>query len=286
MKRRRTLLARFFAFVSCVAARMRHVGLARTAGSLAFTTLLGIVPLATVTFATMARFPVFQEWLDALEAFLLKYMLPDSATAVVRTHVREFVEKAAGLTGISIAFIFVTALMMIATIEREINLIWGIRRARPIARRVLVYAFGATVGPVLVGASVWATTWLVTVSLAAVPFSATFVDLALKPAPLAFTTLALALMYRLVPAAPVPWRHAFVGAIAAAVAFEAAKHAFAFYLAQVPTYRAIYGALAAVPLFLVWIYLCWLIVLAGAAITATLTLPPSAVGPRNADVSV
>jgi membrane protein len=155
-----------------------------------------------------------------------------------------------------------------------------------VARRVLVYAFGATVGPVLVGASVWATTWLLTASLAAVPLSEPFVDLALKPAPLAFSTLALALMYRLVPAAPVPWRHAFVGAIVAAAAFEGAKHAFAFYLAQVPTYRAIYGALAALPLFLIWIYLCWLIVLAGAAITATLTLPASEAERRDADATV
>ncbi len=270
------MLAQFFAFVCRVGVRMRHVGLARTAGSLAFTTLLGIVPLATVAFATVARFPAFHRWLDALEAFLLKHMLPDSATAVVHTYVREFVEKAAGLTGISIALIFVTALMMIATVEREINLIWGIRRARPFARRVVVYALGATVGPVLVGASVWATSWLLAASLAAIPLDETFADLVLTPAPLALSTLALALMYRIVPAARVHWRHAFAGGFVAALAFETAKQGFAFYVTHAPTYRVIYGALAAVPLFLIWIYVCWLIVLAGAAITATLALPENA----------
>jgi membrane protein len=283
MKRQRALLARLFAFVCRVGARMRHVGLARTAGSLAFTTLLGIVPLATVAFATVARFPVFQRWLDALEAFLLEHMLPHSARAVVHTYVREFVEKAAGLTGISIALIFVTALMMIATVEREINLIWGIRRARPFARRVVVYALGATVGPVLVGASVWATSWLLAASLAAIPLDETFADLVLTPAPLAFSTLALALMYRIVPAAPVHWRHAFAGGFVAALAFETAKQGFAFYVTHAPTYRVIYGALAAVPLFLIWIYVCWLIVLAGAAITATLALPENA--PVRRDVT-
>jgi membrane protein len=264
--------ARLVAFVASVVARLRNVGLARTAGSLAFTTLLGIVPLATVTFATVARFPVFQQWLDAFHAFLLEHLLPESASTVVHTHIREFVEKAAGLTGISIVLVFVTAVMMIANVEREINLIWGIRRARPLAQRLVVYALGATVGPVLIGASVWATTWLVTASLAAVPLDATVADLVLKPASLAFSTLALALMYRTVPAAPVPWRNAFAGALVAALAFEAAKFGFAFYLTQVQTYRVVYGALAAVPLFLVWIYVCWLIVLIGAAVTATLTL--------------
>ena len=267
--------ARLVAFVASVVARLRNVGLARTAGSLAFTTLLGIVPLATVTFATVARFPVFQQWLDAFHAFLLEHLLPESASAVIHTHIREFVEKTAGLTGISIVLVFVTAVMMIANVEREINLIWGIRRARPLAQRLVVYALGATVGPVLIGASVWATTWLVTASLAAVPLDATVADLVLKPASLAFSTLALALMYRTVPAAPVPWRNAFAGALVAALAFEAAKFGFAFYLTQVQTYRVVYGALAAVPLFLVWIYVCWLIVLIGAAVTATLTLSPA-----------
>lgn len=280
-----SLPARFVAFVARVAARMRHVGLARTAASLAFTTLLGIVPLATIAFASVARFPIFQQWLDALEAFLLQHLLPQSASAVIHTYIREFVEKAAGLTGISIAFIFVTAVLMIATVEREINLIWGIRRARPLGRRVVVYALGATVGPVLVGASVWATTWLLTASLAAVPVNDTLAEVLLKPAPLALSTLALAFMYRIVPAKPVPWRHAFIGAVAAAAAFEAAKHGFAFYLTQVPTYRVIYGALATVPLFLVWIYLCWLIVLAGAAVTATLSLPAGAPASRDVDAA-
>ena len=107
----------------------RDIGLARAAASLAFTTLLGLVPLATVAFTFVARFPVFQQWLDALESFLLKYMLPGSANAVVHTAIREFTEKAARLTGLSIAFIGVTAVLLIATVEREINAMWGIRRA-------------------------------------------------------------------------------------------------------------------------------------------------------------
>jgi membrane protein len=274
-------VAVFVRFALRAAARMHAIGLARTAGSLAFTTLLAMVPLATVALTFVARFPIFQRWLNTLEAFLLKHMLPDSANAVVHHYIVEFTDKAAGLTGISIVFIAVTAAMATATIEREINLIWGITTRRRLSRRIVVYALGLTAGPVLVGASLSLTTWFITESLAAMPLHGFMADLILKPMPLLFSTVALAMLYAIVPAAHVPFRHAMAGAAAAALAFEAAKHGFAFYLTKVPTYQLVYGALAALPVFLIWIYLCWLIVLAGAAITATLTEPPPPPAPRR-----
>ena len=267
-------IARSVRFAGRVAARTRHVGLLRTAGSLAFTTLLGLVPLATVAFSFVARFPFFQDWLDALESFLLQHMLPGSADSVVHSYIGEFTEKAARLTGVSIAFVGITAVLVIATIEREINAIWGIRRGRPLARRLFVYTIVATVGPVLVGASISLTTWLLAQSLAAVSLRESLGVLAVKALPIVFSLLALALLYALTPARKVPWRHAFAGALAAALAFEGAKLGFAFYITHVPTYEVVYGALAALPVFLIWLYLCWLIVLTGAAITATLTLAP------------
>lgn len=275
MKEDASILARCIAlgaFARQVASQTRDVGLARTAASLSFTTMLGLVPLVTVAFASVARFPVFQKWLDALESFLLKHMLPGSADTVVHTYIREFTEKAAGLTGISIAFVAVTAVVLIATVEREINAIWGIARKRPLARRLFVYAIGATAGPVLVGASISVTTWLVTESLAAAPLSGTLSATAVQVLPPLASALALALLYTVAPARPVPWRHAFAGAFVGALAFEGAKHGFAFYVTHVHTYEVVYGALAALPMFLIWIYVCWIIVLAGAAITATLTL--------------
>lgn len=273
-------LAAVLAFVRRVVARTRRIGLARTAGSLAFTTLLGLVPLATVALEFVARFPVFEQWLDTLEGYLLKHMLPGSADAVVHTYIGEFTDKAAGLTGVSIVFIAVTAAMVIATVEREINAIWGSPIKRPLARRLFVYALGATVGPVLVGASISVTTWLVTQSIAAVPMRNSMAEIAVLPLPLVFSTIALALLYASAPTGRVPWRHAFAGAFAASLAFEAAKHGYAFYLTSVPTYKLVYGTLAALPVFLIWIYVCWFIVLIGAAITATLTLPPDA-APRH-----
>jgi membrane protein len=269
-------IRRFATFVRNVVARTQNTGLARTAGSLAFTTILGLVPLATVAFAFVARFPVFQQWLDALEVFLLKYTLPGSANEVVHQYVREFTEKAAGLTGVSIVFILVAATLVIATIEREINALWGIGARRPFTRRLVVYLLGVTLGPVLVGASISVTTWLFTQTLAPIPLQLSLADFVVKPLPVILSTLALTLLYALAPNRRVPWKNAFAGAVPAALAFETAKHGFAVYVKNVPTYEVVYGTLAALPVFLIWIYVCWLIVLAGAAITATLTLPPDA----------
>jgi membrane protein len=260
-------------FVVRVIARMRAIGLARTAASLSFTTLLALVPLATVAFGFATRFPVFERWLETLEGFLLKHMLPASAQTVIQQYVREFTDNAIGLTGVSLVFVAITAVVATATIEREFNAIWGIARARPLGRRLAIYALGLTVGPVLVGASLSLTTWLITESLAVLPSPSRVAAWLLEPIPFLFTTAALTLLYAAVPARKVAPRHALAGAMLAALAFEAAKHGFALYLRQVPTYRLVYGALAVLPVFLVWIYLCWIIVLAGAAVTATLEQP-------------
>ena len=271
-----TAVREFLSLVRSIVRRAGITGLARTAGSLAFTTVLGLVPLATVAFAFVARFPVFQQWLDALEAFLLKYTLPGSANEVVHRYVREFTEKAVGLTGVSVLFIAVAATFVIATIEREINAMWGISAKRPFAQRLAFYLLGITVGPVLVGASISVSTWLVSQTLAPIAREFTLARFAIELLPFVFSTLALALLYLIAPNRRVPLYNAFAGALPAALAFEAAKYGFALYVKNVPTYEIVYGTLAALPVFLIWIYVCWLIVLGGAAITATLTLDADA----------
>jgi len=258
-----------FRFVWRVAMRMRDIGLARTASSLSFTTLLAIVPMATVALVFVARFPVFASWFAALEGFVFKNMLPGSAASVIHEYVLGFAEQAARLTGVSIAFVAVTAGLAISTVEREINLIWGIRRRRPLARRVVVYFVGLTAGPVLLGASISLTTWLIGESLAVVPIRKTQSDLILRMLPFVFGTAGLTLLYKAVPARHVRWVPALAGGVTCGLALEAAKHGFAWYLTWVSNYQVIYGAVAALPVFLLWIHLCWVIVLAGAAISAT-----------------
>jgi membrane protein len=267
------LTANPFRFLSRVVDRMRDIQLARTAGSLSFTTLLAIVPLATVTIAFVARFPIFEDWLKALEQFMLRHLLPFSAATEVRARVTGFAEQAARLTGISIVMIALSAGLAIATVEREINAIWGIRQGRPLGRRLLVYTIGLAAGPVLIGASISITTWLVAHSLAVVPLHKPSGERIVQMLPFAFSLAGLSLLYKIVPARHVGAVPALVAGGLAAAAFEGAKHAFAWYVTRVSTYQAIYGALSALPIFLLWIYLCWVIILAGAAISATIAEP-------------
>jgi membrane protein len=262
-----------FRFLSRVIARLRDIDLARTASSLSFTTLLAIVPLVTVAFSFVARFPIFEDWLKVLEQFLLRHLLPFAAAAEIRGHIVRFAEQATRLTGISILVIAISAALAVATVEREINAIWGIRRARPLPRRIVVYAIALTAGPVLLGASISITTWLVVHSLAVVPIRRTLGAQIVQALPFVFATAGLALLYKAVPARRVALVPALFAAILGAAALEGAKHAFGWYLTRVSTYEAVYGALAALPIFLLWIYLCWIIILAGAAVSATIAEP-------------
>ena len=264
---------------------MRDIGLTRTASSLSFTTLLAIVPLATVALAFVAHFPIFADWIAALEIFVMKNMLPTSAAPIVHEYVLGFAEQAAKLTGISIVLIAITAVLAIATVEREINLIWGIRRGRPLARRVLVYLVALTAGPVLIGASISLTTWLVGQSLAVVSIRKTQSDVVLRAIPVMLGTAGLTLLYKVVPARGVGWIPALIGGVTCGLALEGAKYGFAWYVARVHSYQLIYGALAALPVFLIWIHLCWVIVLAGAAVSATVADAPRRTrdGPRTRD---
>src|SRR5262244_1255946 len=147
------MLARLIAFISFVRgviARLSGVGLARTAASLAFTTLLGLVPLFTVAFAYVARFPLFERSQQALESFLFKFFLPASGAGIHR-YITEFVDKTADLKGIGTFFVVVTVVFLVAQIESEINAIWGVR-TRSLRRRALIYLLGLTAGPVAIAA--------------------------------------------------------------------------------------------------------------------------------------
>jgi membrane protein len=280
------LTANPFRFLARVFARLRDIDLARTAGSLSFTTLLAIVPLVTVAFAFVARFPVFEDWVSALEQFLLRHLLPFSAAAEVRSHIVAFADQAAQLTGVSILVITVSAMLAVATVEREINTIWGIRRGRSLPKRIVVYAIGLTAGPVLLGASISLTTWLVVHSLAVVPIRKTLGAQIASTLPFLFATAGLTLLYKGVPARHVALGPALLAGALAAAAFEGAKQAFAWYLTSISNYQVVYGALAVLPIFLLWIYLCWTIILAGAAVCATLAEPGGRRARRSAAARV
>jgi membrane protein len=256
-------------FLQRLALRLREVGIGRMASSLAFTTILGLVPLFTVAFAYVARFPLLDTWLDQLEPFLLRFVLPGSSR-VLRGYISEFTAKSGELKGIGTIVVVITAMMLVAEIEREVNAIWGITKARSVARRIVTYALGFVAVPVLIGSAIYVTTLIVEQSVEVAPAATEALSLIAKPFSLIVAALVLAGAYMLIPARPVPFRSALIGASLATAAFAAAKYGFTLYIHYFSTYEMVYGALAALPLFLIWIYLCWIILLSGAAVAATL----------------
>lgn len=265
---RRTLV--FIAFLRRLLRRLTGVGLARTAASLSFTTLFGLVPLFTVAFTYVARFPIFERSQDALESLLVRYFLPGSGTTV-RHYLSEFTANSAQLKGIGTFFVILTAVLLVVQVDQEINAIWGVaRERRSFGRRLLIYALAFTAGPAFIGAAVYYTTWLIEHAIVATSLGAEALTVLSEPAALLVDTAGFTVLYVLVPAYRVPLRFALVGGVLAAIAFEAAKYGFRFYITHFPTYQLVYGPLAVLPLFLLWIYVSWIIVLVGAAVTATL----------------
>lgn len=259
-----------FTLVSRVIRRLDGVGWTRAAGSLAFTSLLGLVPMLTVAFAFVAQFPLFQEFLGTLENYLLRYTLPETASTLVRTYIVGMAAEAASMKGIGIVFVMITAILVVDLVEAEINAIWRIAKKRPLVRRALMYLIGITAGPVLVGAGIVVIRWVITTSISAAAIDDADVSTIVQIAAYLISVLGFTLLYVLAPARKVRWLHGFIGGLVAAVAFEIMRVGFAYYVAHSPSYEVLYGALAAVPIFMLWVYVFWLIVLAGAAVTAAL----------------
>jgi len=253
----------------------------QVAASLTYTTLLSLVPIITIALTVFSAFPVFGEMMAQIKIFLLTNMVPESAGKIISVYMAQFSEKAARLTAVGIALLAVTALMLMLTIDHAFNVIWRVRKQRPLLQRFLSYWAVLTLGPLLVGASLSLTSYLVSLSFGWVKDIPLLGGLPLNLTPLALTISALALLYLAVPNRPVRLSHALAAGIVAGIAFELMKKLFTLYLTQFPTYTLVYGAFAALPIFLIWVYLSWLVVLLGAVIAAALPYWHSQIWPHQ-----
>jgi membrane protein len=250
------------------------------ASSLTFTSLLSIVPMVTIAVTVIAAFPVFGEVTAALQAFILQNLVPASAESIA-TYTQQFSTNAAKLTAVGIAFLVVTSVMLLLTIDRAFNDIWRVKRPRPVIQRVIVYWTLITVGPVLIGASLTLTSWLVGQAVGLVRGLPGAGVALLSVVPIALTSIALALLYIAMPNRRISPRDAVIGGMLGGIAFELMKRGFALYVSYFPTYTLVYGAFATVPVFLLWVYLSWLVVIFGAVVVASLPEWREAAGQRQ-----
>ena len=182
----------------------------------------------------------------------------------------QFTANAGGLTWAGSLFLLAAAMALLLTVENTLNQIWAVRSGRPIAKRVGMYLLMLAAGPPLLGVSLWAMSYVLGVSmgwLGPLPPEAKFV---LNLGPLLLTWVGLACLFYYVPNTKVRRRDAIVGGLIASVALELGKRGFAAYLLKIPTYKAVYGAFAVLPVFLLWVYFSWLVTLTAALVAANL----------------
>jgi membrane protein len=238
-------------------------------GYLAYISLLSLVPLIAVIFSMLGAFPMFAELRTEIEAFMYANVIPSRGDEI-QTYITQFIGNTAKMTAFGISALMVVALMLIHNIDKSLNKIWRITKRPRLIISFSIYWMILTLGPVLVGSSIALTSYLLTLSKFAEGYTPGLSSFLLNLVPYLFSLVAFFLLYLVVPNTKVKMKHAIWGALLATILFEFFKRGFALYISHFPSYQAIYGALALVPILFVWVYLSWVVVLLGAELTALL----------------
>lgn len=256
-------------FVRLYAVRCQQDQIGMIGGYLAYISLLSLVPLVAVMFSMLKAFPMFSEFRQSIEAFVYANVIPSRGDEI-QAYVSQFIGNTGGMTAVGVAALVGVALLLIHNIDKTLNKIWRVqRRPRPIIS-FSIYWMILTLGPILFGSSIAVTSYLVSLSRFADDYTPGFSTLLLSLVPYLMSLVAFFILYLLVPNIKVRARHALWGALLATLLFELSKRGFALYVTHFPAYDTLYGALALVPILFVWVYLCWLVVLLGAELTALL----------------
>lgn len=250
------------AFISFVFKRYSQNRCSSIAAELTVTSLLALVPLTSVVFALLAFIPSYKELGEQLQTILFQYFVP-STGETVQSYINEFVAKARGLSGVGSLMLIVTALLMMRTIDSSFNKIWHVKSGKSFVRTLLVYWAVLTLGPILLGSSLLITSYIKSLPIISNVVSeyGQWFTLWL---PFLMACLAFAVMFYVIPNRKILVKHALGAGLVTAALFEVAKSIFGVFVTSFSTYQVIFGALASVPLFLIWIYLSWGIVLLGA----------------------
>ncbi|WP_271274048.1 virulence factor BrkB family protein [Aliamphritea hakodatensis] len=241
------------------------------ASALTYTTLFAVVPLMTVTYAMLAIVSPFQGAGEELQSWIFDNFVPATGN-VVQEYLNSFAAQARQLTVVGIVFLVVTSIMMMKNIEAAFNRIWRVGEPRKGLSSFLLYWAVLSLGPILIGVGLFVTSYVASLSLFTSATELVGRGRLLSMLPMLLSAAAFTLLYAAVPNCKVPLRNALIGGIVVALLFETAKRSFAFFVTQSPSYQLIYGAFAAVPLFLLWIYISWVIILIGAELTRALSV--------------
>ena len=250
--------------------RLKQTRLKQVAGNLTFTSILSLVPLLAIALALFTMFPQFGTMQEMLQAYFEQAMMPEHISEKVLGYLTIFASKASNMSIFGIAGMLMSSIAMVKMIETAFNQIWQVKQQRPFIPRHALLLVIAILGPFLLGVSMTLTSYVYVAysgKLAMPGFVSSAISWLLS---ILWTTGVFALLYLILPNRKIRWREALCGGLFAAIAFEISKRAFALFVIHSTSYNLIYGAVAAVPLFLLWIYLFWMITLSGAVLTTTL----------------
>lgn len=266
------------AFVRFVAHRFGEDRCFKMAAGLSYTSLLAIVPLTAIAFSMLAAFPVFSGVREAFQDAMFSNLLPHSAD-VTQEYFSKFVKNTTTLSAVGIVALAATAVLLLGTIEADMNAIFRVARKRALAPRLLVFWALLTLGPLLLGASFSLSTYFFAATkLIGIDTGGGFVAFFGTFLPTIMIIVLLTVFYIIIPNRPVGFTAGLAGGVIAGVGFTILRKIFGWYIISFPTYQNIYGAMSVVPIFLVWMYMSWLLVLIGALLTASVSEWQSAGG--------
>jgi len=240
-----------------------------SAASLSFTSLLAIVPLAAIGFAILSAFPVFAGAGDMLTEFILENFTPNANAAIQETF-RTFVSNADNLTGVGILFLIFTSLTLLYEVEITFSQIWQVPEKRTLMARMMIFWTFMSLGPILLGLGLSVSAPYFASALTGNGAAAQSIGVLAYLLPVTLEIIAFSLLYMALPNVPVRLSHAIFGGVLAGLLFEAAKFGFGVYIRNFAAYDAIYGAVSALPVFLIWMYLSWAVILFGGVVTSEL----------------
>ena len=242
----------------------------QVAASLAYTTVLAIVPMLSIATILIGQLPQFIDLREAIQGWLSATLIPGVMSQKVTTYILEFSDHSKGLTLFGLLGLLITAFLTLMTIEKSFNQVWQVKEKRSFLKKVIFYTVVTAFGPIFLGVSIYLTSLIMTATQSlgyGLSQHLNFLDVIY---PFLLTCLPFVMLYRFGPNVQVNTKDALMGGVFAALMFEMTKYGFTIFISQVPLYKTLYGAFAIGPLFLVWIYLTWWVTLAGAVLTASL----------------
>ena len=264
------LITGVYEFIAALCAEFIDKGCQKSAAALTYMSLFALVPVMTVVYSMFSIVPAFDGIAERLQTLVFSHFVPETGQEV-QTYLASFSEQARSLTGFGIAILVVTAYLMLTNIEKTFNTIWGVKSARKGLSGFLLYWAVLSIGPLFVGMGLVASTYLISLKLMASELAdQTLIAVLFKLLPVVLSAAAFTLLFVAVPNCKVPLKYGLVGGVTTALCFEMVKSLFTAIVAN-SSFKLIYGAFAAVPLFLLWINVLWTIILIGALFVRTLT---------------